>query len=441
MDEIAVDRHFLLIGLAVSLASGILFSLAPSMQAWRRDLIAGLQRGDVRAGRLTGSTFRNVLVAAQVALVMVLLSGAGLMTNTVFRLLSVDMGFARSHVFKIEPSYTPRMHDRAAAAQYLRELVERVSRMPGVESVTVANVAPLTVSTGGYLLRYTRDGVVQQVDTLGRDFDANYFRTVGIPLLAGRDFEPADSSRKPVPVVLNRNAALALFGAQDPLGKVVECLDKRIGAMQVVGIVGDARILGAARPAGPQAFAPLMGGWGFPSVVVGRASVQPGALAQAVRTAVNELDPGSPPPRIAALDDVFDEQVAAPRFYMLLLDAFAALGLVLSATGVYAVIAYAVAHRTHEFGVRLALGARPGDIVRMVMSSGARVIAAGAAAGLAGSIAATRLLSALLFEVKPHDPGTLAMTLTLLAGVALSACWLAARRATAVDLNVALRQE
>jgi putative ABC transport system permease protein len=441
LDEIGVDRHFLLIGLGVSVASGILFSLAPALQAWRRDLASGLQRVEIRAGRLSGYGFRNLLVAAQVALVVILLSGAGLMTNTVFRLLSVDLGFARSNVFEIQPSYTVKLRERAGGAQYLRELAERVRLMPGVESASVTNAAPFSLSAGGYPLRYVRDGGVHEIATLGRDVDPNYLRTVGIPLLAGRDFEPADASRKPVPLILNQSAARALFGAVDPLGKVVECTQKRVGAMQVVGIAGDARVLGAASRPGLQAFAPLMGGWGYASVVVARGAVKPAALAPAIRAAVRELDPGSPPPEIAALDDLFDDQVAQPRFYMLLLDAFAVLGLVLAAAGVYGVMAYAVAQRTHEFGVRLALGARPRDIVRMVVRSGACVIAAGAIAGLAGALAVTRLLSSMLFEVKPRDPWTLAAIVALLLAVALSACWFAARRASSVDANVALRAE
>ncbi len=441
VEEIAVDRQFLLIGFAVSLASGILFGLPPALQAWRRDLIAGLHRGEARVGRHTGQGFRNALVAAQLALVTILLTGAGLMTNTLIRLLSIDLGFARSNVFKIQPSYTPKLRDRAGGARYLRELAHRVSLLPGVESASVTNVAPLTFSYGGYVLRNTRDGISNQVDALGRDVDPGYFRTTGIPLLAGRDFEPADASKKPVPLILNQHAARVLFGAADPLGKLVECTEKRVGAMQVVGIVGDARILGAAREPGPQSFAPLMGGWGFASVVVARATVKPAVLAAAIRGVVRELDPGAPPPEITALDEVFDAQVAKPRFYMTLLDCFAALGLILAATGVYGVIAYAVAHRTHEFGVRLALGARPADVVRMVVASGARAVAVGAIAGLAGALAATRILSSLLFEVKPRDPFTFAVTMALLVGFALAACWLAARRAAAVDLSVALRGE
>ena len=168
LEEIAVDRHFLLIGFGVSLASGILFGLAPALQAWRRDLIGGLTRGEVPMGRLTGQGFRNLLVSAQVALVMVLLSGAGLMTNTLYRLLSVDMGFARSNVFKIEPSYTVKLRERAGGAQYLRELAQRVRSMPGVESASVSNAAPFTISDlRGYVLRYFRDGVMRQADVTG----------------------------------------------------------------------------------------------------------------------------------------------------------------------------------------------------------------------------------------------------------------------------------
>jgi putative ABC transport system permease protein len=442
VEEIAVDRQFLLIGLAISLSSGILFGLAPALQSWGRDLNAAMHRGEARIGGLAGQGFRNMLVAAQIALVMVLLSGAGLMTNTLFRLLNVNLGFARSRLFTVEPTvYTTQRPDREFGARYLRELAQHIRLMPGVESASVINAAPLAQIVGGYFLRYSRDGRWFQVDALGRDIDPGYLHTAGIPLLAGRDFEPTDASRKPVPVILNQNAARVLFGPENPLGKVVECTDKRIGPMQVVAIVGDARVLGVARPPGPQAFVPLMGGWGYASVVVVRAAVKPAALAPAIRAVVHQLDSGSPPPKVTSLDDVFAEQVAEPRFYMTLLDSFAALGLVLAATGVYSVIAYTVAHRTHEFGVRLVLGARPDDIVFMVIGSGAWVIAAGVVAGLVGALGATRLLSSLLFEVKPYDPWTLAATLVLLVTIALFTCWLAARRASSVDLNVTLRVE
>ena len=326
-EEIAVDRQFLLIGLAVSLASGILFGIAPALQAWRRDLNAALHGGQGGAGNLAGQGYRSVLVAAQVALVTVLLSGAGLMTNTLVRLLRVDLGFVRSSLFTVEPTaYTAQRTDRASIARYLREVAERIRLMPGVESASVTNAPLLNPVQGGYLLRYHRNGALYQVDALGRDVDPGYLHTAGIPLLAGRDFEPADDSRKPVPLILNRNAARVLFGAEDPMGRVVECLDRRVGAMQIVGIAGDARILGVARPPGAQAFVPLLGGWGGASTVVARATVKPAALAPAIRAAVRELDPGSPPPEIAAPDDIFAGQVAKPQFYTMLLGFHRAIG-------------------------------------------------------------------------------------------------------------------
>jgi len=458
-EEIAVDREFLLIGLGISLASGILFGLAPAVQAWRRDLIASLHRGEAPAGRLGGQHVRDALVAAQLALVMVLLTGAGLMTNTLLRLLNVDLGFARSNVFTVAPStpramlpaYLPKADAAARTAyfeqwrghraQFVRQVAEQVRHIPGVRAVSVANDAPLAAVYGGYPLTYASNGVLRKSDALGRDVDPDYFQTAGIPLLAGRDFEPGDASRKPVPVVLNKPAAHALFGDVDPLGKVVECADRRVGRMQVVGIVGDVRMLGVSKEPGPQAFAPLMGGWGVASVVIARATAKPSALAPAIRAAVRSLDAESPPPEITALDDVFAAQVAKPRFYMTLLNSFAALGLILSAVGVYGVMAYAVARRTHEFGIRFALGAQPGDIVRLVLGSGARVVGAGAIAGLAGALAATRLLSSLLFEVKPRDTLTFVITGALLVGIAMAACWAAARQATTIDLSVALRRD
>ncbi len=291
VEEIAIDRTFLLLGLAVSLISGLLFGMAPAWEAWRRDLTSGLHRGEAPTAHFGGQRFRDLLVGAQVALVMVLLSGAGLMTNTLVRLLNVDLGLVRSNIFKVTPSSTPKLRSRASGAQYLRELVGRIRQMPGVESASVANSGPLVAVYGGYQLSYVREGALRNVDALGRDVDPAYFRTTGIPLLAGRDFEPADAARKPVPVILNQSAARVLFGAGDSLGQVVQCRDKRVGAMEVVGIVGDARILGVAIEPGPQAFAPLLGGWGYAGVVVARASVKPAVLAPAIRAAVGELDP------------------------------------------------------------------------------------------------------------------------------------------------------
>lgn len=441
VEEIVVDRAFLLVAFTASMASGVLCGLAPALQAWRRDLIGGLHRSEALPGRLSGQRLREALVVAQLALSMVLLSGAGLMTNTLFRLLNVDLGFARSNVFKVRPSLPSKKYDRPRSAQFLRQVAEQVRGIPGIEAVSVATQAPLTEVYGDYRLSYEGAGEHRRCSALGRDVDPGYFRTLAIPLLAGRDFEPADAARKPVPVVLNMAAARRLFGIEDPLGKLVNSGDRRVGMMQVIGVVGDVRLLGVTKQPGPQAFAPLLGGWGSAAQVIARAAPKSSAIAPAIRAVVRSLDPDLPPPEITTLDDVFSKQVAKPRFYMTLFNSSAALGLILASVGIYGVIAFAVARRTHEFGIRLALGAAPGDNARLVLGAGSRVVAAGAVIGLTGALVATRLLSSLLFEVKPWDPLTLAITAVLLVGVALMACWVAARRATGVDVSVALRCE
>jgi predicted permease len=439
-DEIAVDRGFLLIGIGVTLASGALFGMAPALQVWRRSLSAMLYRGEPPAGRMRGHGFHGALLTAQFALAMVLLTGAGLLANTMLRLLHVDLGLDSSNVFTVQPQ---RFYQtRARAAEVLRGLAEQVRRMPGVASVSVANNGPLTNDFDPYDLAYEAAGVKRRCETeSGGDVDPGYFRTTRIPLLAGREFEPGDALRKPVPLIVNKPAARTLFGTEDPLGKLVRAGDSRVGAMQVIGISGDARLRGVTKEPGPQAYAPLMGGWGWPAVVIVRASTKASALSPAIRAALRSLDPNQPPPKIVTLEEMLSEQVAKPRFYLALLGSFAGLGLILAAVGIYGVTAYAVARRTHEFGVRLALGAEPGDIVRLVLDSGARVIAAGAIAGLAGALVATRLLSSLLFQVKPRDPLTFVATAALLAGIALAACYIPARRATRVDPMEALRHD
>ena len=204
-------------------------------------------------------------------------------------------------------------------------------------------------------------------------------------------------------------------------------------------MAGDARLLGVAKSPKPQVFVPLRGGWGYASLLLVRTAVAPAAITPAIRAAVRSLDASLPPPKITALEDLLSDQTAKPRFYMMQLDSFAVVGLILAAVGIYGVIAYAVACRTHEFGVRLALGAKPGDILRLALGSGVRVITAGIVVGMAGALAVTRLLSSLLYEVKPRDPLTLVATAAVLAAIALLACWLAARRSTTVDPTVALR--
>jgi putative ABC transport system permease protein len=440
LEEIAVDRTVLIVAALTTLASGVLFGLAPVFQIGRRDLGLALHRGQGLGveGR-GGLGIRNVLVVAQMALALVLLSGAGLMTNSLLRLLNVDLGFERGHVLTIATNLPYKKYDAAREVAFQRRLAAEVRRMPGVTDASATDYPPLQAVLFPYQLRTEGGGAARNLEALARHVDSSYRNVMRIPLLAGRDFEPADDTRSPIPALIGKTAARLLFGAEDPVGKRLLTNYRSRAILEVIGVVGDAHQLGVAAEPGAQLYLPLV--YGIPSYVVARTVSGSGDLSGAIRAAVRVLDPEVPAPRVTSMDASFSGQVATPRFYTLLLGAFAAVGLILAAIGIYGVMSYTVARRTHEFGIRMALGAKPGDILRLVLGAGTRLTCVGAMVGLAGAFAATRLLSALLYGVQPSDPVTLVCVLMLLIGVALLACYLAARRATRVDPIVALRSE
>lgn len=262
---------------------------------------------------------------------------------------------------------------------------------------------------------------------------------MGIPLLAGRDFTLADDTREPVPVLLNKTMARLLFGPADPIGRHLRTNYRDPRSVEVIGVVGKrspdwthqrdwAATLSALR-------------YGNAGFVIARTARNAGNLAAAIRAAVLALDPEIPTPEIDTMSAAFSRQTATPRFYLMALGAFAMASLILAAIGIYGVTAYTVAQRTREFGVRIALEAQPRDILRLVLSAGFRMLSCGAALGLAGSLAAGRILSTLLYGVRPGDPLTFVCVLALLAGISLLASYTAARRATTVDPGAALRCE
>jgi ABC-type antimicrobial peptide transport system permease subunit len=242
-----------------------------------------------------------------------------------------------------------------------------------------------------------------------------------------------------VPALIDKATARLLFGAGDPIGQPLTTNYRDRHSLEVVGVVGDARQLGLTTEPGPQIYLPLSNG--SASFVIARTARNAGNLAPAIRAAVRALDPGVPAPEIDTMSAAYSREMAAPRFHLTVLGAFALASLMLAAIGIYGVTAYTVAQRTHEFGVRIALGAQPMDILRLVLGSGFRMLAWGAALGTAGSLAASRILSTLLYGVRPGDPLTLVCVSALLAGISLLACFVAARRATTVDPGTALRCE
>jgi putative ABC transport system permease protein len=440
LEEIAVDRKVLLVAALTTLASGVFCGLAPVFQVGRRDLGLALHGGrSLGAEGRGGLGIRNVLVVAQMALALVLLSGAGLMTNSLLRLLKVDLGFDRGHLLTIATRLPYKKYDAARHAEFQRRLAAEVRRMPGVTDASPTDYPPLQAVLFPYQLRTENRGDARNCEAMARHVDSNYRKVMRIPLLAGRDFEPADDTRTPVPALIGKTAARLLFGANDPVGRRLLTNYRRREVLEVIGGVADAHQLGVAREPGAQLYLPLV--YGVPNYVVARTVSGSGDLSAAVRSVVRTLDPETPAPLITSMDSSFSAEVARPRFYTLLLGAFAAVGLILAAIGLYGVMAYVVARRTHEFGIRMALGAEPGDILRLVLGAGTRLSLVGAMMGLALAFSVTRLLSALLYGVQPSDPVTLGCASMLLVGVALLASYLAARRATSVDPMVALRSE
>jgi len=440
VEEIVVDQTILIVAAAVAMASGILFGLAPSFQVGRRDLGVALHQSDaISAGTIWGFRLRNMLVIAQLALAVVLLSGAGLMTNTLIRLRNIDLGFQRDHVLTISTSLPYKKYDAIRSVEFMRRLVEDISRVPGVSQVSATDHVPLQAVLYPYELRAEHAGQKRTCEALARNVDRNYIAVMGIPRLAGHDFGPGDDYRTPVPMMINKATANALFGREDPIGKEILTNYQKRPRFEVIGLVGDVRQIGLTKEPGPQIYLPLV--YSVPRYVVARTALNSNDLSAAIRSAVRALDREVPAPEITTMDDWFSLQLAKPRFYLMLLAAFAGTGLVLAAIGIYGVISYTVARRTREFGVRIALGAEHRDILQLVLAQGTRLTVLGAVLGLAGAYAATRLISSLLYGVRAGDPLTFACVLVLLAGVALGACYVAARKAIQADPNVALRCE
>jgi putative ABC transport system permease protein len=278
-------------------------------------------------------------------------------------------------------------------------------------------------------------------EALARRVAPRYFEALGIPLLAGRDLESGDERRQPVPVLINKGLGRLLFGEEDGVGKQLSTGYREMKVLEIVGIAGDVRQLGLRIEPGLQLYLPLLAPYGTPSCLVAKTLPNAGDLTAAIRGAVRSVDPEVPVPEIMTMDAMFSREVAQPRFYLGLLGAFAAAGLILAAIGIYGVMSYMVLRRTQEFGIRIALGAKESDILSLVVGRASFPIAGGIIAGLAGSFVVTRLLSSLLYGVRPNDPLTLVCVSVLLCLVALLASYLPARRAARTNPMVSLKCE
>ncbi|HEX2188842.1 MAG TPA: ABC transporter permease [Longimicrobiaceae bacterium] len=448
LDEVAVDGATLAFVAGAALLTVLLVGLAPAMRATRPDLAQTLRDAAGARGERGGNRLRSGMVVAQLALSVVLLAGAGLLAKSFARLMAVDPGFRTEGALAFEVVLPSSAYESDAQVDaFYGQLTEGLRGLPGVRSVGAAVSLPLTgfgmgsaFSVEGRAPARPGDGQEIQVRAATPDF----FRTLGIPLVRGRLFSAEDRAGAPPVVLLNRAAARRFFPAEDPLGKRITLTwtrkDEPVGGT-VAGVVADVREFGLDQDTRPTLYVahaqvPLRR-----MEVVLRTGADPLALAPAVRREVAALDPALPVAGVRTLDALVEESVSARRFYLLLLGVFAAAALALAAVGVFGVMSYSVARRTREIGLRMALGAHAGRMQRMVLREALVLAALGIALGLAGALAATRLLRALLFQVGATDPATFLAVAAVLAAAALLASWLPARRATRVDPMVALRAE
>ena len=445
--ESSVDRTVLLFSLGLTVFTALFFGIFPAMQSARTDVQQALREsGRTGAGRSTGM-LRNALVVAELALSLVLLSGAALMGKSLYRLVHANAGFNPSHVLTASFTLPDNPYrDEAKSREFIRQAVANLEAVPGVESAGFK--WPLL---GGAQAGFYPDG--RPIPEAGHfpvtDFGRvtpDTFRAMGIFLLRGRFFDQRDAAGAPLVCIVDESLAAKTWPGEDPIGKRLSVDGPPMPGKDpiwraVVGVVAHVKNYGVDQPSRFETYVPNDQRPGQGGALIIRAAADPAALTSAVRAAVRSVDPGVPLFNISPMDQVVAENNSARRLSVELITVFAGLALLLASLGIYGVISYVVVRRNHEIGVRVAVGAQRKDILQLVLGQGARLAAIGLAAGLVASLGAGRALSSLLFEVSPFDPMTLGGVSALLAAVALLACYLPARQATRVDPLVALRHE
>jgi putative ABC transport system permease protein len=445
-DEIGLNGWALLFAAASALVVGLLTGLVPAWRTPMGNIVVALRQGARgSAGDRTHTRLRNAFVTAEVALALMLLVGAGLLVRSLVGVLSVDRGFKTENRLLFTVSL-PSSYDPPRLIQTNEDIVARLKAVPGVESVAAINIRPLSRGSTGLGLAAADKPDAPDAPVpwaTWRVVTPDYFKTMGLPLLAGREFTPQDMIAKPWRAIISKRAAEQLWPGQDPIGRTAilwKGQNNRPG--EIIGVVGDMRERGLDNDPTLAVYFPAGGAMGATTLqLVMHTRSRPQELIPAVRTVVNAVDPALPVSNIRTLDEVVTASVAVRRLTMWLLATFAGLALVLALAGVYGVLAYSVARRTPEIGVRLALGADPRAVLRSVVAVGMRPVVIGAAIGLGAAIWISRLMSSMLFEVQPYDPATYAAAGATVTLVAIFACYVPARRVLRVDPATALRVE
>jgi predicted permease len=439
-----LDRHVLAFTMAASLVSAFFFGLAPALQFSRPNLARSLKDGGGRDGSARHRT-RSVFVVVQVALALVLLIGAGLLLRSFFTLTSVEPGYRPDGLltFRLELPKT-RYPEHAARARFQQRLLERLRAVGGVESVAAATNVPLTAGAGDLFFgtQFFPKSQLQLRNVRVGLSSPGYFHAMGIALRQGRDFDERDTSAMPPVLIVTDSFARQVFPDGDPLGKMLP-MPKSIfkEPATIVGVVDDVARL-SHRERKPELYLPFHQQWNLPMMtIVVRSVLDPAVLMPSLRREVHTLDSQVPVQDVKTMNARLAASMTHRRFVLTMLGLLAAVAVALAAGGVYGMIAYIVAQRTHEIGIRRAVGAQPSDVVRLFIGRGMRLGLYGIALGLVAAIALSRVITTLLFAIKPTDPLTFVSVAVLFTGLVWISCWLPARRATRVAPVVALRQE
>jgi putative ABC transport system permease protein len=446
LSRVGLDNAALLFALGLAALTSLLFGLAPALQASKTDIQTTLKDGGRLTTGATRPSARNALLVAEVSLSLVLLAGAGLLVRSMYNLLHVDPGFDADNLLTMRISLSGGKYNDQRARVFYDECLARVRAVPGAQSAALAHSLPIQGTNSSGVFVAADKPVPSSADLPQSDYlrvSANYFETMGIRLLRGRMFTAADTPESAPVIIINETLARRIWPGEDPIGKRVKqgSPEEDSPWREVVGVVNDVKMNGVDRATSLQNYLPFSQLPGESLGLIVRAERNPTALASAVEQAIHSIDKDLPVYAILTMDQYLGNSLAQRRLTLVLLASFAALALLLVAVGIYGVIANTVRQRTHELGIRMALGAQAGDALRLILGQGLKLALIGVALGLAVAFALTRWMESLLFEVRPTDPLTFCLIAVVLLCVALVACWVPARRATQVDPLLALRGE
>jgi putative ABC transport system permease protein len=450
LSAVTVDWRVLMFAAVVTLLAGSLAGVWPSFMAARSEVASGVSHVRVTSASRQGLAARNAFVVVEIGLALVLLVGSSLLIESFSRLTDVNPGFSAAHLLTFQMTLSDsKYRQETARAAFFSQLLDEIGALPGAISAT-ADLAPpfdgLGLTTTVAIVGEPPRPPGEALGTLVRVIEPGYFRTMDIPIMHGRTFDEREFAQQSNVVIINKAFAEEYFRGKNPLGQKIiidmaSLTRKDNQPDEIIGVAGDVHESSLAAAPYPLAY------WPYPELpykvmtVVVRTATPPLSMIPAIRGALHRLDKDQPMARIGTMDQLVANSVAHSRFTMLLLSAFAGLALALACVGIYGVMAYSVTQRTHEIGIRMALGATKRNVLALVIGQGFELALLGVATGIAGAIALTRFLSSLLYGVKPTDPPTFIVVSLVLITVALLACYVPARRAMRVDPMVALRYE